>query len=127
MEFNTRPAAHAKGLQKYFTGEPCKNGHLAYRYTATGICSACRRMYQQRYKPRPGGSVRVVVDLHPEDAVLVRALASALMVDRAVATPRASAMEEIAKTRATLFSHGRTGEFPVEKVNGKLTIKPVAP
>ena len=35
--------AEAKEQQKatYFTGQACKNGHVAYRYTQSGTCSAC--------------------------------------------------------------------------------------
>jgi hypothetical protein len=39
----TRSAARQNGSTSYFTGEPCKNGHLVYRYTQSGTCSACIR------------------------------------------------------------------------------------
>lgn len=28
---------------KYFTGEPCKNGHLAERWNYNGMCVVCKR------------------------------------------------------------------------------------
>lgn len=34
--------AQLLGELKYFTGRPCKHGHLAHRYTATGHCVPCR-------------------------------------------------------------------------------------
>jgi hypothetical protein len=42
MEIVTRAEAKARGLKQYFTGEPCKNGHVAYRDTQSGSCRVCR-------------------------------------------------------------------------------------
>ena len=36
-----REAAKAAGERFYWTGKPCKNGHLSKRYTGTGICAMC--------------------------------------------------------------------------------------
>ena len=36
-----RRIAQAEGKHLYFTGKPCKNGHDAGRYTASGHCSIC--------------------------------------------------------------------------------------
>jgi hypothetical protein len=38
-----RARSHAKssGLTRYFTGKPCKHGHLAERFTNTGHCVMC--------------------------------------------------------------------------------------
>lgn len=38
-----RYQAVQKGLTTYFTGSPCKNGHIADRSTKTGRCTECRR------------------------------------------------------------------------------------
>lgn len=37
----SRRTAEARGLKRYFTGKPCKRGHLAERYTSNGKCVAC--------------------------------------------------------------------------------------
>lgn len=37
----SREAAHAQGLRRYFTGEPCKKGHTAARYVSNGGCVLC--------------------------------------------------------------------------------------
>ena len=37
----SRAEAREQGLTKYFTGKPCKNGHIAERYTKTCECSKC--------------------------------------------------------------------------------------
>lgn len=44
MEIITRKEARERGLSKYFTGEPCKNGHHNYRYTQSGTCVDCVRV-----------------------------------------------------------------------------------
>lgn len=33
--------ARARGERFYFTGKPCKRGHVAKRYVSTASCSAC--------------------------------------------------------------------------------------
>lgn len=43
MEIITREQAIANRLGKYFTGEPCKSGHVVQRYTQSGSCELCIR------------------------------------------------------------------------------------
>lgn len=43
MRIISRKQAIAAGTHKYFTGKPCKNGHIAERYTTSGTCEACIR------------------------------------------------------------------------------------
>jgi hypothetical protein len=33
--------AKEAGEIRYFTGKPCKRGHIAFRLTSNGVCSAC--------------------------------------------------------------------------------------
>ena len=44
----TRAQAIARGLPRYFTGEPCKAGHTAERSTADRTCIECCRARQAR-------------------------------------------------------------------------------
>jgi len=37
----SREEAKSNGLRRFFTGDPCKNGHVAERYTKTGHCTEC--------------------------------------------------------------------------------------
>ena len=39
--------AKADGLPSYFTGKPCKNGHVASRHTAGGNCSICHAEWRK--------------------------------------------------------------------------------
>lgn len=39
----TREQAAYRGERHYFTGRPCDNGHLAYRYVSNASCLECRK------------------------------------------------------------------------------------
>src|SRR5574342_193274 len=41
MQILSRAEAKEKQQSTYFTGQPCKNGHVAKRYTQSGTCSEC--------------------------------------------------------------------------------------
>jgi hypothetical protein len=41
-----RVDAISQGLKRYFTGKPCKNGHVAERFCASGRCSDCDKELQ---------------------------------------------------------------------------------
>lgn len=45
MEIITREEARRRGVSQYFTGIPCKNNHVTYRYTQSGTCAGCIRAY----------------------------------------------------------------------------------
>ena len=54
MQIITRKEAKAAGLQRYFTGKPCKRGHVSERLTAGGTCQECldRRYWGDRERPQ---------------------------------------------------------------------------
>jgi hypothetical protein len=41
MEIISRQEAKLLGLDTYFTGKPCKYGHVDYRHTEKGGCLGC--------------------------------------------------------------------------------------
>lgn len=41
MDKMARKDAAAAGIGQYFTGKPCKYGHVTYRYTQSGACAEC--------------------------------------------------------------------------------------
>lgn len=41
MEIVTRQQAISRGLSEYFTGKPCRNGHVAKRYLQSSTCYEC--------------------------------------------------------------------------------------
>jgi len=52
MEIISRKEAIEKKLSHYFTGKPCKNGHIAKRVTKSRDCTQCRADYAYRYKEK---------------------------------------------------------------------------
>ena len=51
---STRKEAIAKGLSYYFTGKPCKHGHISKRFTVCGKCYKCHeeKMKTDHYKQK---------------------------------------------------------------------------
>jgi 5-methylcytosine-specific restriction endonuclease McrA len=48
-EIIERAAARASGLTRYFTGKPCKHGHVAERVASNGRCIVCLYDAEKRY------------------------------------------------------------------------------
>lgn len=48
----TYEAARAQGVDKFFTGVPCKRGHLAARDTTNKTCTECQRGWKRAYSVR---------------------------------------------------------------------------
>lgn len=44
-----RIAAKEQSLTRYFTGKPCKNGHIFERFVSDGKCLECNRIKMQKY------------------------------------------------------------------------------
>lgn len=82
-----RKEAVTLGLSKYWTGKPCKKGHMSPRYTASGACIACIEGYRNKYK-RPvsmtGDGVDLTVRVHRDDAPALGAFVEALNTARAL-------------------------------------------
>ncbi|MCK9371202.1 hypothetical protein M0R04_14920 [Candidatus Dojkabacteria bacterium] len=43
----SRSEANQQGLKRYFTGNPCKRGHLSQRDTINGNCVMCKQEYRK--------------------------------------------------------------------------------
>ncbi|MEL6236961.1 MAG: hypothetical protein AAFO57_00340 [Pseudomonadota bacterium] len=57
-EIISRKEAIARGLKRYFTGKPCKRGHMAERLISTKACAECMRIFdlERRTKEPDRGS-----------------------------------------------------------------------
>lgn len=51
-EVLSRSEARAAGLARFYTGKPCRYGHVAERYTCSGKCSECQRRLSANFKAR---------------------------------------------------------------------------
>ena len=48
MEIISREVAIAQGLHRFYTGEPCRNGHDSERFVSSRGCIACQKEYQRK-------------------------------------------------------------------------------
>jgi len=48
MQIVTRQEAKSLGVVRYFTGQPCKYGHISERHTSDGICYSCQKRRANR-------------------------------------------------------------------------------
>jgi hypothetical protein len=54
MEIVSREAAQEARQTKYFTGLPCKHGHIAERLVSNGVCLECKRIWRAAYYAERG-------------------------------------------------------------------------
>jgi len=47
----SREDAYTKGLNRFYTGKPCKQGHIAQRYVSGGACVECMGKFAPRRHP----------------------------------------------------------------------------
>jgi len=50
MQIIPRQRALAEGLRFYFTGRPCKRGHVTKRYTYNSQCLGCQKTHQKDHR-----------------------------------------------------------------------------
>ncbi len=50
MEVITRAEALKLGLKNYYTGEPCKHGHISERNVTGGYCIECKAITKKKYR-----------------------------------------------------------------------------
>jgi hypothetical protein len=48
----SRKDAKFAGFSRFFTGKPCKLGHIAERSVSNGMCVACRNIHTREYQKR---------------------------------------------------------------------------
>jgi hypothetical protein len=58
MQIISRAEAKAKGLNRYFTGKPCKHGHVAERQVFNATCVDCERAAVKRYQLKKSAARR---------------------------------------------------------------------
>ena len=55
----SRTDARAQGLSRYFTGKPCKRGHVAERKLASGTCMECGKIADEKRRAKPDNKARL--------------------------------------------------------------------
>ncbi|MCR4319756.1 MAG: hypothetical protein NUV74_05395 [Candidatus Brocadiaceae bacterium] len=66
MKLISRDEAKAAGLKRYFTGGPCKHGHVAERYVSSRACAECTHARQKANPEKHRANVRVWAKANPE-------------------------------------------------------------
>lgn len=68
-----RMVAKNAGHTHYYTGRPCKHGHVAKRFTSSGYCIACaNQSYTENRGEKATKSAQYVKD-HPEQTLATKA------------------------------------------------------
>tara|TARA_R100000687_G_C6413981_1_gene147745 strand:- start:298 stop:879 length:582 start_codon:yes stop_codon:yes gene_type:complete len=50
MDIISRKEAKAQGLKRYFTGKPCKHGHISERQISNGSCLTCQESATYKWR-----------------------------------------------------------------------------
>lgn len=70
MQVITRKEAQAQGKKRYFTGKPCKHGHISERWVNPGVCLDCAaeimKRYYETHREAHATSARKWREEHPE-------------------------------------------------------------
>lgn len=78
MEHLTWAEAAAKGATHYFTGQPCKRGHLAQRYVVNTGCVECAKLTPAQRQATGQPRTLKLPDVHPDDCEVLRTFAECL-------------------------------------------------
>lgn len=76
----SREKAAEQKLTHFFTGTPCKYGHIAPRFVSTGGCSECNAARAARFKK--DAPALFTYPLHPDDVATVLAVCQACDIQR---------------------------------------------
>ena len=71
-----RQDADAVGDSHYFTGEPCKNGHISPRTVSWGVCTDCLLVYRERQKERRQKQRKKTINLYGPDKLNIEKMRS---------------------------------------------------
>lgn len=63
---STRTVAATRGDIYFYTGEPCKRGHVAPRYVSSPICVECARANYEKRKPKTLAELKAKYEADPE-------------------------------------------------------------
>jgi hypothetical protein len=100
MEVISCKAARAQGLNHYFTGKPCKYGHVSKRHVISRTCYECTRLRElERYRSLDADSKIIYLaeqkEYNKKNKHLFRAYARRTNAERKTRTPPWSERELI--------------------------------
>jgi len=121
MKIILRSEAKAHGLKRYFSGKPCKHGHVAERFTLSYQCVECNREFGQAWdkanldkvRERSRESARRLREANPEDAKERNRVAyekrMAVLREQTLEAERATGLRGMKARKAYIESFG---DFP---------------
>jgi hypothetical protein len=59
----TRAEARRRGLKHFFTGRPCKHGHIAKRFVSVAICVECNAAHAHTWRVTNAGRAYAITSL----------------------------------------------------------------
>jgi hypothetical protein len=88
MEIIRRKEASARGLTRYFTGKPCRRGHVSDRIVSTLTCCECKRERERSiYKADPEAAIAKTKRWQQQNRVRHNATAVRYQTERRKADP----------------------------------------
>lgn len=82
MQIVTKKDAKLIGLKHFFTGKPCKRGHIDRRFVSTGVCVSCNRDNVSSGRVENRHDVVFTYRIHREDFPAAQAFCEALRLQR---------------------------------------------
>lgn len=103
-----RSEAVARGEKQYFTGVPCKQGHLAPRATKTGTCTECTKAAQQAWlAERPEKGAQYAAAYRERNREQVREKDRLAQAQRRVDSPETHKQYRLDRYRKKAAAEGR--------------------
>jgi hypothetical protein len=89
MEIISKADAISAGLTHYFTGKPCKHGHLSVRFTRDSVCRECGNRYRtEKYARNPAHHIAKVIEWRKSNREKHNAIRSRRQRERFANDPR---------------------------------------
>jgi hypothetical protein len=111
----TRAEAQARGLNKYFLGTPCKNGHIAARRVVNSVCFGCKHDDYTRNRTKRIATMRTYWDTNREQLLAAGRLFREVNGERI----RAAHRDEYARHREkyNAYDQHRWANDPTRRAN----------
>ena len=126
QEIISRADAKARGLKRYYTGLPCKRGHIAERSVSSFGCLICKNQLQKEYSARNPGAVSAANKKHyraNHERMLARA---AKYAKQNPEKNRANALKQYRKNPERYVAYSRNRKALKKAADGKHTAKEIA-